>query len=221
MPRCHKWTVLRLIRRFLPCLKHEVPGVERGGGCFTDVFFESLKSSAVHCTCRHCDKHLLQEVRSYWQHERPETTQTQVKTKLTKSYSLQPVHITTEIVQGISTVSGSHLLGTGGDTVEKGPKPLNGFELGLCKPSKVSWGEQRLALLDVSFQMESGDDEVYVDEGLRQMKALRHGGDPRPEVDAPLASDVVGRDEGEDGDAEDAGEKDVVHISVPRIRTIG
>lgn len=113
-------------------------------------------------------------------------------------------------------MAGSHLLRTERSSVEDGPNPLDGLELRLCKPSKESRGKEGFAFVDMGLQMERGHDEVDVEEGLGKLEVFGHFRHSSPEVDAPLATDIVGGYEGEDRDADDTGEEYVVHVRIAR-----
>lgn len=63
--------------------------------------------------------------------------------------------------------------------------------------------------------MKRGDDEQDVGEAVGELEVVRHFGDTEEEVDAPLTSNVIRSNEGEDGDPDDAGEEDVVHVGIP------
>lgn len=110
----------------------------------------------------------------------------------------------------------SHFLRARRSSVENGPYALDTLELCLRDATDVARREQGLAFRDMCLEVKGGDDEDHIDERLRELEVGRHSDDAGPKIDAPLAADIVGGNDGEEEDADDASKEYVVHVRVPR-----
>lgn len=66
----------------------------------------------------------------------------------------------------------------------------------------------------MGLEVERGNDKVDVDEGLGKLEVGGHGCDSRSEVHTPLTPNVVGGDECEEGNTDDTGKENIIHVCV-------
>lgn len=140
---------------------------------------------------------------------------TQGKMELTNPSNLCPISVPAEVIQRVPPMSRSHFLRAGSGSVQHRPHALDGLEVRLRDAANVPGREEGLALIHMGFKMKGGDNENEVDEGFEDLEVDGHVGDAEPEMYGPLTSNVVRRDEGEESDADDAGQKYIIYVRIP------
>lgn len=138
----------------------------------------------------------------------------QITRTLTKCDDPQPVPITEMVIDGLAIRRGTHLLGGRRNRINVGPPAFGGLSVSPSHAASQVKRIRRVTFFDMGRQVKFWDEKDKRFAFTVNLNISRHIRHASPEIDGPLACDVVGHHEAHVILLRCAVEEDIIHICV-------